>query len=65
MKISIQAVLDAVAAIYRAFFKGKTIKVGGQDVTLPNQKPTVFPSGQSPFDSTPHKLEPPNLGPRR
>lgn len=65
MKFNFQSILDALAAIYRAFFKGKTINVGGQPVTLPEQKPGIFPAGQSPLDSTPHRPEPPKVGPGR
>lgn len=65
MKISLQAVLDAAAALYRLLLKGRTVKVGGQDIVLPNQTNTPFASGQSPFDSKPHMPQPPSIGPRR
>jgi hypothetical protein len=54
MKVNWQAIVDAVAAIYRAFFKGKTI--GG--VTLPEQG-HVPPLRGSKFDSAPHTPGPP------
>lgn len=65
MKISLQAIVDALAAIYRAFLKGRTVKIGGQDVTLPSQR-QVPPLRGSKFDSAPHHITPPaDWGPRR
>jgi len=55
-----QAIVDAIAAIYKAFFKGKT--VGG--VVLPSEGQTP-PLKGSQFDSKPHQIEPPNIGSRR
>lgn len=55
MKISWQAIVDAIAAIYKAFFKGKT--VGG--VVLPSKGQGATPPGTG-LD-LPHKFEPPDL----
>ena len=55
MKLNWQAIVNAVAAIYKAFFSGK--KVGG--VVLPDEKPGMPPLRGSQFDSTPHQIEPP------
>ena len=68
MKISFQAIVNVLKSIYDAFLKGRTVKVGGQDVVLPSQKPgagTPMAPGASPFDSTPHRIEPPKIGPQR
>lgn len=56
MKINLQSVVDAIAAIYRAFFKGR--KVGG--VVLPNEG-QVPPLRGSKFDSKPAAVEPPKV----
>lgn len=57
MKMNWQSVVDAIAAIYRAFFKGKT--VGG--VVLPSEGQSVPPLRGSKFDSKPAPFEPPDL----
>jgi len=57
MKINWQSIVDAVAAIYKAFFKGKV--VGG--VVLPSEGHTP-PLKGSPFDSKPAPIEPPQVG---
>ena len=54
MKINWQSIVDAIAAIYKAFFKGKV--VGG--VVLPSEDQTP-PLKGSPFDSKPAPVEPP------
>ncbi len=49
-------ILNVVLAVYKAFFSGKTVNVGGNPVTLPDQKPGIpMAPGTSPFDSTPHQ----------
>jgi len=51
----LRKILDAV--------KGTKITTpGGTDILLDNDH--VYPSGQSPFDRTPHKPEPPPVGGR-
>ena len=54
-----QSVVDAIAAIYKAFFKGR--KVGG--VVLPSEG-NVPPLRGSQFDSKPAPVEPPKVGGR-
>lgn len=56
MKINLQSVVDAIAAIYKAFFKGR--KVGG--VVLPSEG-QVPPLRGSKFDSKPAAVEPPKV----
>lgn len=61
---NLQAIVDTIAAIYKAFFKGKT--VGG--VVLPSQgqgAPPLEPSATHPrtgMDDQPHRIEPPKPG---
>ena len=57
MKLNLQSIVDAIAAIYKAFFKGKT--VGG--VVLPSEG-QVPPLRGSKFDSKPAPVEPPKVG---
>ena len=58
MKFDWQSIVNAVAAIYKAFFSGK--KVGG--VVLPNQNQGATPP-KTGLDQ-PHKFEPPDLAGR-
>lgn len=64
MAINWSKVGSALRAFYNAFLKGKTVKVGGTTVVLPSEG-NVPPLRGSKFDSTPHKPEPPAVGPRR
>ena len=57
MKFNLQSIVDAIAAIYRAFLKGKV--VGG--VVLPSEGHTP-PLKGSKFDSKPAPVEPPKVG---
>jgi hypothetical protein len=59
MKFPIQSVVTGLAWLYKTFLKGRVVKVGGQDVTLPSQG-NVPPLRGSQFDSKPHQ---PNSGP--
>jgi hypothetical protein len=59
MKLPWQKIADVVEWAYKNFLSGKTVKVGGQDVVLPNQG-HVPPMRGSQFDSKPHQ---PNSGP--
>lgn len=62
MKVNWSKVGGVLKTLYVAFLKGKTVKVGGTSVTLPSQNHGAFGAGQSPFDSTPSKVEPPRIG---
>ena len=50
--MKLQWVANLIAWAYRTFLKGRTVKIGGQDVVLPSQGPGL--PGQASLDSTPH-----------
>lgn len=57
MKINLGGVLKVALKIYKAVLSGKTVKVGGHDITLPSQG-NVPPLRGSQFDSKPHVAGP-------
>jgi hypothetical protein len=61
MKISGQAVVNAVAWLYRTFLKGRNVKIGGTEVALPSQGQSAVPPPRTGLDQ-PHQF---NKGPLR
>lgn len=65
MKVNIGAIARVLLALYKAVLSGKTVTVGGTQVTLPSEGPAVFPAGRSPLDRKPSEFRPPIIvGPR-
>jgi hypothetical protein len=61
MKISGQTIANAVAWIYKTFLRGRVVKIGGQEVTLPSQGQSAVPPPRTGLDQ-PHQF---NKGPLR